>query len=111
MEKKDVYLEIYQSSIQQINRVATKSGLLKCLDKSIYYEAQLIHKFSFLLKNEYFNDMDIDFLNWGAKNYYEMCDVKKSVLYNEQLQRLSMLFSLVPEEMRHKLEWDGPVIR
>ena len=39
-------------------KIQDDSGKIKCI--SIYYEAQLIHKFSFLLKNEYFNDMDIE---------------------------------------------------
>lgn len=111
MKKKDVYLAIYQSSIQQINSVSTKGKLVRLFDKSTYYESQLIHKLSLLLKNDYFDDMDVDFLNWGAKNYYEECNMKKSMLYDEQLTRFSMLFSLVPKEMRYKLEWAGPEIK
>lgn len=111
MNKRDVYLEIYRSAMQQINSVSTQGFLLRSLDKSMYYESQLIHRFSFLLKNEHFDDSDIDFLNWGAKYYYEKCDMKKSILYNEHLKLFSILFSLVPKEMKHKLEWDGPCLQ
>lgn len=108
VSKKGIYLDIYHSSMQQIRSVSTGGLLTKCFDRSVFYEAQLIHKFGLLLKYEHFDDADIDFLNWGARSYYECCDIKKSCLYNEQLNRFSMLFSSVPEEMRHKLEWNGP---
>ncbi|MDG1642590.1 hypothetical protein DA718_17760 [Klebsiella huaxiensis] len=108
MNKKDVYLEIYRCSLQHIRNVSKLSLWGRFRDKSVYYESQLIHKFCFLLRGEVFNDADIDFLNWGARYYYEECDIKKSIIYNEQLRRFSILFSLVPETMKSQLTWKGP---
>lgn len=83
----------------------------KARDRSVYYESQLIHEFYLLLKYDDFNDLDICFLNKNARWYYEDCSEKKSFLYEHQLKRISSLFSLVPKEMRDKLEWHGPEIK
>jgi hypothetical protein len=94
----------------QIRSVSTHGAFFKARDRSVYYESQLIHDFYVLLKNDEFNDEDIWFLNNNARWYYEDCSEKKSFLYEHQLKRISIIFSLVPESMREKLEWTGPVI-
>ncbi len=40
--------------------------------------------------------------------YYENCDKNKSILYPSQVKRISLLFAMVPEEMKGLLEWNGP---
>ncbi|WP_109848868.1 hypothetical protein [Klebsiella variicola] len=110
MKKKDIYLDILQGSLLQIRSVSTHGAFFKARDRSVYYESQLIHQFYLLLKYDDFNDADIRFLNTHARWYYEDCSKKKSFLYEHQLKRISTLFSLVPESMRGKLEWLGPMI-
>lgn len=48
------------------------------------------------------------FLNSRARWYYENCDKNKSILYPSQVKRISLLFAMVPEEMKGLLEWNGP---
>lgn len=106
-EKERYILRHPAGSLLQIRSVSTHGAFFKARDRSVYYESQLIHQFYLLLKYDDFNDADIRFLNTHARWYYEDCSKKKSFLYEHQLKRISMLFSLVPESMRGSLNGSG----
>ncbi|WP_156293687.1 hypothetical protein [Serratia oryzae] len=108
MKKNDVYLEMLQVALPHIRSVTTWRLIYRIRDKSCFYESQLIHGFYILLASEEFEDADFWFLNHHARSYYEECDSNKSMLYNTQVKGIAKIFSLVPENFRYKLEWNGP---
>ncbi|PLY36933.1 hypothetical protein F164LOC_11875 [Pectobacterium carotovorum] len=110
MKKNEIYIDILQVTLPYLRMVAQYSFLRKIRDRSAIYETQLIHGFYILLSHEEFEDDDIYFLNHHCRYYYENCNSKISMLYNDHLKSFSDLFSIVPENFKDKLEWKGPEI-
>ena len=55
-----------------------------------------------------FTDHDIWFLNHQARYYINSCSPKTSSLYKLIEKKITMLFSIVPENLKSKLQWSGP---
>ncbi|MFT8211867.1 MAG: hypothetical protein ACMZI0_17210 [Symbiopectobacterium sp.] len=108
MNKNDIYLEMLRLSLPHIRNVSTWGILSKLKDKSVSYEAQLVHNIYTVLSSPEFTTADIWFLNHLARSYCTQCDANKSMLYNEQVENISRLFEIVPDELTHLLEWKGP---
>ena len=108
MNKNEVYLDMLFWALPHIRNMSTHNPLARLKDRSVYYESELIYKFHTLLKNEFFNEDDVSFLNSRARWYCENCNEKKSVLYTSQVKRISLLFAMVPRDMKVLLEWNGP---
>jgi len=108
MDKSEVYLDMLFWSLPHIRNIATHNPLARLKDRSTYYESELVCQFHLLLKYKSFTKNDISFLNFRARWYYENCDKNKSILYPSQVKRISLLFAMVPEEMKGLLEWNGP---
>jgi hypothetical protein len=77
-------------------------------DRSAYYEVELIHNLPVCVFEPEFVEHDVWFLNVQARTYYWECSAGLSSLYPEQVKRIRELFSLVPEPLRSKLQWEGP---
>ncbi|AIU90238.1 hypothetical protein BV921_14915 [Pectobacterium odoriferum] len=110
MKKNEIYIDILQVTLPHLRMIASSSFLHRLRDRSAVYETQLIHGFYSLLSHEEFKDDDIRFLNHHCRYYYENCNSKISMLYNDHLKSFSDLFSIVPENFKDKLEWKGPEI-
>ncbi|UUE36460.1 hypothetical protein L0Y26_00365 [Pectobacterium aroidearum] len=110
MKKNEIYIDILQVTLPHLRMVAQSSFLRKIRDRSAIYETQLIHGFYSLLSHEEFKNDDIYFLNHHCRYYYENCNSNISMLYNDHLKSFSDLFSIVPDDLREKLEWEGPNI-
>lgn len=108
MKKNEIYLDMLFWSLPHIRNKSTQRPWSRIKDVSIYYESGLIYQLDSVLRHECFDKNDIWFLNSQARWYYEHCDEKKSILYSSQLERISALFALVPEDMKKELEWSGP---
>lgn len=111
--KQELYQDMLWWGLPWIWNVATWGwwrrwrGRLAC--KGAWCEAELIHNLPNSILEEEFTEHDICFLNHQARCYYEQCSSQLSPLYSAQMERLHELFSLVPPELRCKLEWPGPV--
>lgn len=110
MRKNDIYLDLLHVTLIHLRMVASSGLLYRIKDRSALFETDLIHKFHVFLSEDEFGDDDIQFLNYQARYYYENCNQKISMLYNDHLESFSKLFSLVPEHLQAKLEWKGPRI-
>lgn len=109
MCKNEVYLDMLFWVLPHIRNMYTHSPFYRYKDKSVYYESMLVCQFHSLLVSDEFNDQDVLFLNNQARWYYENCDKTKSILYPSQLERIKSLFVLVPEGIKDRLEWKGPL--
>lgn len=109
MCKNEVYLDMLFWVLPHIRNMYAHSPFYRYKDKSVYYESMLVCQFHSLLVSDEFNDQDVLFLNNQARWYYENCDKTKSILYPSQLERIKSLFVLVPEGIKDRLEWKGPL--
>ncbi|SQI44176.1 Uncharacterised protein [Leminorella richardii] len=110
MEKNEIYLDMLSWALPHLRNHMTLGIFSRIRDKSCYYESQLIHGFYLTLKYDFFNDIDIDFLNGHARHYYINCSEEKSMLYVTQIKNISKLFALVPDSLKSQLEWEGPSV-
>lgn len=108
MEKNKVYLDMLFWVLPHIRNMSTHGPFTRLKDKSVYYESELVSQFHLLLRHREFDESDVCFLNTQARWYYENCDKPKSILYPSQVERISLLFTMVPEEMKGLLKWNGP---
>lgn len=104
----EIYNEIFDSALPHIKNVSTWEWWRKLRNRSVYYEAELIHNLPVSILEPEFVDHDIWFLNHQARWYYTHCNENLSSLYLLQVERIRELFSIVPEHRRAQLEWSGP---
>ena len=96
--KREIYLDMIRDAVIQSRNAATLTMLQRTLNKSPYYELELVHNLFNSLDNEGFTEHDIYFLNNQAKWYLENCNEKLSPLYTENKKRIESLFSMVPSK-------------
>ncbi|MCS3432455.1 hypothetical protein [Klebsiella sp. BIGb0407] len=108
MTKNEIYLDILSSSLPYLRNIATHSLFRRIRDRSVYYETQLIHSFYRLLAHDDIDDGDIHFLNYHCKDYFYNSNKNISILYDSNIKNISKLFSIVPENLRSQLIWNGP---
>lgn len=106
--KQVLYEDMLRFTLAYLRNQASFSWWRRILDRSAYYETQLIHNLPNSIFKVDFVEHDIWFLNVQAKFYYLNCNAKLSPIYNQQIDFLCRLFEIVPEELRCQLEWDGP---
>jgi hypothetical protein len=106
--KQIVYQEILRQTLPVLRNISTLHWWSRLRDRSAYYEAQLVHNLPVCLLEPEFAEVDIWFLNHHARFYCRECSAELSCIYPGQVERIRKLFTLVPEPMRSKLEWQGP---
>jgi hypothetical protein len=106
--KQQIYKEMLWWTLPHLRNVSTWPWWRRVRDRSVYFEAELIHNLPVSLLEPDFLEHDIWFLNVQARAYAERCSPMISDLYPEQLRRIRALFDLVPEGLRHQLQWAGP---
>jgi hypothetical protein len=106
--KQVVYREMLHWTLPHLRNISTWPWWRRLCDRSAYFEAELIHNLPVSMLEPEFLEHDVWFLNVQARSYYQECSPELSDLYSVQVKRIRELFSLVPEEMRSKLQWSGP---
>ena len=107
--KQMIYREMLHRTLPHLRNVSTWPWWHRLRDRSCYYEAELIHNLPVSLYEAEFVEQDEWFLNVQARGYCERCSALISYLYPLQVARIRELFALVPEHLRPKLQWSGPV--
>ena len=108
MTKNEIYLDMLRSSLPYLRGLTSQNFFRRIRDRSGYYETQLIHSFYLLLAHDDFENSDIHFLNYHCKDYFYNCSENISVLYDGNIAKITRLFSIVPENLKSQLEWNGP---
>ncbi len=76
--------------------------------KSSYELAELTHNLYETVADEDFRDHDIWFLNHQARSFYDQNNEQTCYSYSTMVNYIQELFKIVPEELRDKLDWEGP---
>ena len=107
-KKQEIYRELLRRVSPHLRNVSTWHWWRRLRDRSIYYEAELIHNLWLSLFEPEFIDHDIWFLNAQAKIYCEECNEHLSPLYLENVMCIKELFAIIPDNFKSKLLWNGP---
>ncbi|MDC9606623.1 hypothetical protein [Xenorhabdus griffiniae] len=108
MDKITIYSEMLNMALSYIRNIQTFSAFKKAFDKTCYHEAELLHDIVKSLSQSEMTEHDIFFLNNHARYYLENASPKYYNNYNSHRKNIKLLFKLVPEHLKNKLEWQGP---
>lgn len=108
MKKNEIYVKMLSLSLPYIRNIQSLDKKEKGHDISCYFEAELVHNLIHTLLISDFVDHDLWFLNKQAKYYFEKCSEDISPNYIQQVKYIESLFRLVPDELKSKLQWQGP---
>lgn len=108
MDKTNIYIDMLNKVLSYIRNIQTLSALKKALDKTCYQEAELLHDIVKSLSYPQMTEHDVYFLNHYARYYLENASPQHFNNYNSHKKNIKLLFKLVPENLKDKLEWDGP---
>ena len=106
--KQEIYQRLIILGLSYIRNVQTQGRCRRFFDISCYREAELIHNLSVSILEETFIEHDIHFLNFQARWYLETTNAKICQNYEINKNFIKELFQIVPEHLKHKLEWAGP---
>ncbi|MEN3261549.1 zinc ABC transporter substrate-binding protein [Sodalis endosymbiont of Spalangia cameroni] len=108
MKKNEIYLKMLALALPHIRNIQTHDEFEKGRDMSCYFEAELVHNLTVTLLSPDFLEHDIWFLNHQAKYYFENCNGDISPNYNQNIKYIRDLFTMVPENLKPNLLWQGP---
>lgn len=109
MKKNDIYIEMLKLALPYIRNIQAQDSSIKSSDRACYFESDLVHNLVLTILDPNFDDHDIWFLNYQAKYYFNHCNADISINYGKQIDYIKELFKLVPDNLRSKLLWDGPL--
>lgn len=106
-KKQQIYTELLRQSVP-IARGILSSKLVYGRSRKLAYElCELTHNLYVSILEESFTDHDIWFLNVQARSY---CETNiRGLSYDPIARLIQELFQEVPEEMKQKLKWTGPL--
>lgn len=104
--KQQIYRDFLMWTLAYIRNVQSQPFWRRWWDRSVYEEAELVHNLCQSILEPDFVPHDLWFLNVQAAIYCERAHF--SPLYSQQVERIRELFTLVPEQMRAELKWEGP---
>lgn len=93
-------------TLSYIRNKQARSFLSKGTDKTCYMESELLHDVVKYLDDEKMTEGDVRFLNYTARNYLEKANPDEFPNYNSHKKNILLLFKIVPDELKHRLEWD-----
>lgn len=108
MNRLDIYVDMLSISLPYIRGVQSHGFIRKIIDKSCYYEAELLHNIVGSLRKSNFCSWDIYFLNNQAKFYLENANEKICPNYTAHKENIKKLFNMVPDNRKRELSWSGP---
>lgn len=103
--KQEIYKDMLVWILPYIRNVQTNSFWVKGIDKSCYYEAELIHNLPQSMFESEFIEHDLHFLNHHARWYLEKCNDTISPLYSRNEALIRELISIAPQEIKQNLHW------
>lgn len=108
MTKNEIYVKMLSLSLPYIRNIQSLGKKEKARDTSCYFEAELVHNLMHSLLTPNFIEHDVWFLNNQAKYYVEKCSEDISSNYNQHVEYIKLLFKMVPDSLKSKLQWQGP---
>lgn len=108
--KQEIYKEMLRWGVPYIRDVLAKGAWERLRDRSCLLEAQLLHSLPNSILDEGFTDNDLWFLNHHARAYLQECSPALSRNYECHQRLIAELFTLVPADLRGKLQWPGPKV-
>ncbi len=109
MYKNEIYVKMLGLALPYIRNVQLLENKKKNLSFSCYLEAELVHNLTITILDKNFSEHDIWFLNSQAKYYVEKCNENISPNYIQHLIYIKELFNIVPDALKSKLTWAGPL--
>jgi hypothetical protein len=106
--KQEIYREILLRVLPWIRNVQTWPWWRRMRERSVRWDAELVHNMPVSLLDPSFTDHDVWFLNVQARSYCEECSVVISPNYEANVSAIRRLFESVPPEKQSQLEWRGP---
>ncbi len=104
--KQRIYLEILEvvlplcRSAESLLAVGSKGG-------GFILEADLLHNVPPRLLEPEFDEADLHWLNVDARSYVRQAAGQGCFLYEPLCAQIAELFTLVPEDLKPRLKWDG----
>ncbi len=108
MTKSEIYIQMFNLVLPYVRSIQSQNAWVKARDMSCYFETELIHNLSRSILEQDILEHDIWFLNVQAKYYFEKCSENISPNYNQHLDYIKLLFKMVPDNLKSKLQWQGP---
>lgn len=105
-KKQEIYKELLRQTLPMTRNVLSSRIVFGRSRKDALELSQLTHNLYVSILEEGFVDHDIWFLNVQARSYCETA--KGSSAYLAVIDLIHQLFNEVPENLRYKLEWNGP---
>ncbi|WP_337021032.1 zinc ABC transporter substrate-binding protein [Pantoea anthophila] len=109
MSKSEIYVKMLGLALPYIRNLQLIEKKGKILSLSCYLEVELVHNLAVTILDKNFTEHDVWFLNSQAKCYVEKCNEDISPNYNQHLVYIKDLFNLVPDALKSKLTWAGPL--
>jgi hypothetical protein len=106
--KQEIYKEMLRWGLPYIRDVQAKGAWQRMNDRSCFLEAQLLHSLPNSILDEGFTDNDLWFLNHHARMYLKEGSPGIARNYDYHRKLITELFTLVPPDLRGKLQWQGP---
>lgn len=97
-----------RSVLPWVRNVQTWPWWSRLLDRSAWWDSELVHNLPVSILEPDFTEHDLWFLNVQARHYYQGCSSRLSPNYDSNVAAIRRLFSLVPEGMQDGLKWKGP---
>ena len=108
MKKTEIYIQMFNLVIPYVRSIQSQNAWVKARDMSCYFEAGLIHNLPKSILEQDIIEHDVWFLNNQAQYYFEKCIEEISPNYNQHIEYIKLLFKMVPDSLKPKLQWQGP---
>ncbi|MFB4341570.1 zinc ABC transporter substrate-binding protein [Pantoea sp. CS_6] len=108
MTKTEIYIQMLNLVLPYVRSIQSKNAWVKARDISCYFETELIHNLPKSIAERDMIEHDVCFLNNQAKSYFEKCSEDISPNYNQHTEYIKLLFKMVPDNLKPKLQWQGP---
>jgi hypothetical protein len=109
--KQKLYLEILERILPFMRNIQTHSAWQRFRYGSFYPELELVHNLPQLLLIPHFSEHDMRWLNAQARTFVRDGDNPAHAFYEPITACIAELFTLVPEPLKEKLQWQGPKLK
>ena len=106
--KQILYLKILERILPFMRNIQTHSSWHRFRYAAFYPETELVHNLPRLLMLPEFTEYDVYWLNSQSRIFAKDGDNPIHGFYEPIMANIAELFSLVPESLKAKLQWEGP---
>lgn len=107
--KQELYLKILGMVLPFMRNIQRHSLWRRATYGSFYLEMELVHNLPDCLMTPEFSEKDVYWLNTQARMFVEGGGNRTHGFYDEITSCISKLIALVPESLKDKLTWRGPM--